>query len=171
MAEAIRAIIVGLALTIAISLFPATGHSQTIRKGPNWSELSTQERQILAPLASDWDKWDLLRKNKWLVIAKRYPTLPAPEQQRIRERMQGWAKLSSQERQAAREKFKGLKQLPPEKRNELGKKWIEYQSLPPEQRQELRRASATPRSTPGSDQTKTSAPPPTSSPPPSPAVR
>jgi hypothetical protein len=142
LAEAFRAIIVGLALSITMALLPAPANSQTIRKGPNWSELSTQDRQLLAPLESDWNKFDLLRKNKWLAMAKRYPTLPVAEQQRIRERMEGWAKLSSQERQAAREKFKGLKQLPPDKRTELHNKWIEYQSLPQEQRQELRRAPA-----------------------------
>jgi Protein of unknown function (DUF3106) len=151
LAEAFRAIIIGLALTIAIALLPAPAHSQVIRNGPNWSELSAQDRQVLAPLASDWDKLDLLRKNKWLAMAKRYPTLPAAEQQRIHERMPGWAKLSSQERQAAREKFKGLKQLPAEQRKELPNKWMEYQSLPQEQRQELRRAPTGQRGTSGGD--------------------
>ena len=140
MAEAFRAIIIGLALTIASALLPAPAHSQTIRKGPSWNELSAPDRQVLAPLAPDWNNFDLLRKNKWLAMAKRYPTRDSADQQRIHERMEGWAKLSSQERQAAREKFKGLKKLPLEKRIELSNKWIEYQSLPPEQRQELGRA-------------------------------
>ena len=115
---------------------------------------------MLAPLASSWDNLDLLRKNKWLAMAKRYPTLPSTEQQRIRERMDGWAKLSSQERQAAREKFKGLKTLPPDKRKELSSKWIEYQSLPQEQRQELRSTPPVQRGSSGAD-----APPPQTVPP------
>ena len=142
MAEAFRGVIVGLALSVACALSPEPAHSQPLRNGPNWGELSVQDRQVLAPLASDWDKLDLLRKNKWLAMAKRYQTLPGAEQQRIQERMQGWAKLSSQERQLAREHFKGLKQLPPDQRQELPNKWIEYQSLPPEQRQELSRIPA-----------------------------
>ena len=151
--------IIGLALTFASTFFSAPAYSQPIGKGPNWSELSAQDRQVLAPLASDWDKLDLLRKNKWLAMANRYRTLPPAEQQRIQERMQGWAKLSSQERQAARENFKGLKQLPPEKRKELRNKWIEYQSLPQEQRQELRRAPAGERGPSGSDPSRVRPPP------------
>lgn len=143
MAEARRAVAFGLALTFATFLLaaPVPAFSQ-VRSGPSWSDLAPAEKQLLAPLQPDWDKWDLLRKNKWLEVAKRYPTLPAPEQERIRERMAGWAKLSTQERAAARENFKGLKKLPPEQRNELPSKWMEYQSLPPEQRQELQRAVA-----------------------------
>ena len=160
MAEAFQAIVVGLALTVVIASWSAPAYSQAIRKGPSWSELSAQDRQVLAPLASDWDKFDLLRKNKWLEVAKRYPTLPATEQRRIQERMPGWAKLSSQERQAARENFKGLKQLPPDQRKELPDKWREYQSLPQDQRQELRRAPGG-RGSPGD-----SLPPPRPMPPP-----
>ncbi len=143
-------------------MLPATAQSQVIRKGPNWSELSAPDRQVLAPLASSWDKLDLLRKNKWLAIARRYPTLPPTEQQRIRERMDGWAKLSSQERQAAREKFKGLKKLPPDQRKELPSKWIEYQSLPQEQRQELRSTPPVQRGSSGVDATPPRTVPPTS---------
>jgi hypothetical protein len=102
----------------------------------------------------------LLRKNKWLVLAKRYPSLPVTEQQRIRERMEGWVKLSSEERQAARENFKGIKQLPAEKRKELPNKWMEYQSLPQEQRQELRRAPAGARSPSGEPSSARPTPPP-----------
>ena len=86
-----------------------------VRSGPAWSELSPADKQLLAPLQQDWDKWDLLRKNKWIAMSKRYPTLPAAEQERIRDRMGGWAKLSTQERQSAREKFKGLEKLPAER--------------------------------------------------------
>lgn len=164
MAEPFRAIIVGLLLAITTAFLSLPVDAQTVRKGPGWSELSAQDRQVLAPLQSDWDNFDLLRKNKWLAMSKRYPTLPAAEQQRIRERMQGWAKLSSQERQVAREKFKGIKQLPPEKRSELRNKWMEYQSLPQEQRQELRKPPAGQRSTPTADQSPARPSPPPAAP-------
>ena len=129
----------GLALIFALTLLSAPAWSQ-VRSGPAWSELSSQDKQLLAPLQPDWDKWDLLRKNKWLQMAKKYPTLPAAEQVRIRDQMVGWAHLSTQERQAARAKFKGLTQLPPEQRKDLQGKWQEYQSLPQEERQALRRS-------------------------------
>ena len=149
MAEARRAISFGLALILASLLLAAPAWSQ-VRNGPKWAELSVAEKQVLAPLQPEWDSWDLLRKNKWLAMAKRYPTLGAGEQQRIHEQMQGWAKLSTAERNAAREKFKGLKQLPPDARRELPNKWMEYQSLPPTERQELSRppVSRAPATTP-----------------------
>ena len=164
MAQAVRAVIAGLLLALASALLSFPSIAQPLRTGPTWNELSAQDRQVLAPLAPDWDRWDLLRKNKWLAMAKRYPTLPRAEQERIQERMQGWAKLSSQERQQAREQFKGLKKLPPDQREALTRKWIEYQSLPPERRQELRQ---TPPATRGGTQFKPPAPSSPPSPPPS----
>ena len=114
-------------------------------KGPSWNELNSRDRQILAPLGPEWDQMDLLRKNKWLGVARRYPAMHQDEQQRVQERMQDWSRLSSQERQAAREKFKGLNQLPTDKRQDLHNKWLEYQNLPQEQRQALRQAPPTAR--------------------------
>ena len=108
----------GLSLIFALTLLSAPAWSQ-VRSGPAWSELSSSDKQVLAPLQQDWDKWNLLRKNKWLQMAKKYPSLSAAEQARIRDQMVGWAKLSTQEREAAREKIKGLTKLPPEQRKDL----------------------------------------------------
>jgi acyl-CoA reductase-like NAD-dependent aldehyde dehydrogenase len=107
--------------------------------------LSPADKQILAPLAPDWDQWDAQRKQKWLGIAKRYPTLGPTEQQRVQQQMRAWAQLTPAQRQAAREQYKTLKQLPPEQRAEVRQKWQEYQQLPPEKRSEL----ATPTPPPG----------------------
>ncbi|HXX86356.1 MAG TPA: DUF3106 domain-containing protein [Casimicrobiaceae bacterium] len=100
-------------------------------------ELSPAERQILAPLAPDWDKFPAERKQKWLGIARRYPSLAPAEQQRIQQQMRPWADLTPAQRQAAREQYKTLKKLPPEQRQEVVQKWQEYQQLPPETRREL----------------------------------
>jgi len=142
------ALIAALAAAILLAFAPAAANAQIALKSPKWSELSPQERQVLAPLGSDWENMDLMRRNKWREIAKRYPTLRDGEQQRLRERMEGWARLSSQERQAARERFKGINQLPPDQRRELSNKWHEYQNLPQEQRQQLQRAPRDPPSAP-----------------------
>ena len=158
----------GLSLIFAITLLSAPALSQ-VRSGPAWSELSSSDKQLLAPLQQDWDKWDLLRKNKWLQMAKKYPTLPAAEQVRIRDQMEGWAKLSTQERQAAREKFKGLTKLPPEQRKDLNGQWQEYQSLPQEERQALRRSAPSKGGTAGPGSTPTVAGQPAGAPPGQPA--
>ena len=50
-------------------------HAQITLGSPSWSQLSPQEKQMLAPLASDWDKLDAQRKQKWRGIAQRYPKM------------------------------------------------------------------------------------------------
>ncbi|HEV7929114.1 MAG TPA: DUF3106 domain-containing protein, partial [Nitrosospira sp.] len=40
---------------------------------PSWSELKPQQREVLAPLAQEWNDMDPAKKKKWLGIAKRYP--------------------------------------------------------------------------------------------------
>ncbi len=105
--------------------------------GPNWSQLSPSERQILAPLQPEWEKLDAQRKQKWRGIAERYPRMSPAEQQRVNEQMRPWASLSPQERAAAREQYKTLKQLPPEKKEDVRQKWEQYRNLPPEERQKL----------------------------------
>jgi len=102
----------------------------------------------LAPLANDWDKLDAQRKQKWLGIAKRYPNMGPPEQERIQRQMSAWAQLTPEQRRAAREQYKSLKQLPPDKRQGVREKWQEYQQLPPEKRREL--SSHPPPGKPGS---------------------
>jgi hypothetical protein len=111
---------------------------------PSWSALTPAEKQVLAPLAGEWDRMDAQRRLKWLGIARRYHTMKPEEQQRIRTQMQAWAKLTPEQRQAARERYRALKKLPPEKRGEVRRKWEEYQNLPPERRRELAAQPAPP---------------------------
>ena len=40
------------------------------------------DRQVLAPLASDWNRLDAQRKQKWRGLAQRYPTMAPDQQQR-----------------------------------------------------------------------------------------
>ena len=60
---------------VAFAFAASTAQGQIALKSPAWKDLSGQDRQVLAPLASDWDHLDAARKQKWLGIAKRYPTL------------------------------------------------------------------------------------------------
>lgn len=132
------------ALVAACSVSAPGVAGPLVLHSPAWSELSPGDRQILAPLASDWNQWDLQRKQKWLGIAKRYPSLTPTEQQRVQQQMHAWAQLTPAERQAAREQYKSMKQLPPERREEVRQKWQEYQQLPPEKRRELATSRAGP---------------------------
>ena len=94
---------------------------------PAWTELTSAQQQVLAPLQPEWEQLDTLRRKKWVSIADRYPTMKQAEQQRLQKRMQEWAQLTPDERRVARENYKTLKKLPPKQRNEVRQKWQEYQ--------------------------------------------
>jgi len=126
-----------LALTLALALSPSPAPAQITLGSPSWSQLTPKEREILAPLQSDWDQLDAQRKSKWRGIAQRYPKMKPDEQQRIHDQMKGWAELTPQQRATAREQYKSMNKLPPDKQNEVRQRWQEYQSLPPEQKREF----------------------------------
>ena len=120
-----------LLLVLAATAVPAAPKD----RGPQWSQLSADQQQILAPLAADWDK-QLSREQrvKWIGIAKRYPTMKAEEQARVQARMQKWAKLTPEQRWQARERYRSLGKIAPERREELQHYWAEYQALPPQEK-------------------------------------
>lgn len=118
---------------------------------PSWAQLSTEQKNILAPLAGEWDKMDGFRRKKWLGIAQRYPTLSPDEQARMQRRMTEWAKLTPEERKRAREKYQSLQKAPPEKKEAVKQKWEEYKELPESEKSRLNAEAArkpAPRSTP-----------------------
>ena len=104
---------------------------------PVWSELTPPQQQILAPLQSDWDQLDALRRKKWVEIAGRYPKMKPEEQQRLQQRMTEWTRLTPAERKAARDRYQSLQKLPPQKRQEVSSEWERYQkSLAQQQRKQ-----------------------------------
>ncbi|WP_431051340.1 DUF3106 domain-containing protein [Roseateles sp. L2-2] len=132
---------------------PTTGPG-ALTSSQNWASLSASQKEALAPLSKEWDQLDGARKGKWLEIAARYPTLPAEHQQRLRERMVEWTRMSPAERQRARIGYQHANELRgPEQETRLREKWDAYQALPPEKRQRLveraaEKASAAGRDTP-----------------------
>lgn len=105
---------------------------------PAWKELTPQQRQILQPLAEDWDGMASFRRKKWMGIAERYSQLTPEEQQRMQRRMKAWARLPAEERRIAREKFKKLQKAPTEKRESIKLRWEQYMELPDEEKQRLK---------------------------------
>jgi hypothetical protein len=101
---------------------------------PQWSDLTPAQQQALAPLSSDWDKIDTLRKQKWLAIANKFPSIKPEEQQRLQDRMRDWAKLTPAQRRAARESYARAKKLNADQKSE---KWQQYQNLPEEEKKKL----------------------------------
>jgi hypothetical protein len=101
-------------------------------------QLSTQQKNILAPLVKEWDRMENIGKKKWLGIADRYPNMKHDEQQRMQERMREWANLTPEQRAKIRNSYKDFNQLPPEQKQVVKQKWDAYSNLPPDQQQRLR---------------------------------
>ncbi|MBE0614679.1 MAG: DUF3106 domain-containing protein [Burkholderiales bacterium] len=122
MAKALAALMLGLC--IALSNFAVAAE----KKQPDWAQLTPEQQQILAPLASDWNNFDNKRRKKWLLTAKRYPKLKPEQQQRLQKQMHVWAKLTPEQRRIARENYKKLTKQPPEKREVVKRKWRERET-------------------------------------------
>jgi hypothetical protein len=100
--------------------------------------LDAEQRSILAPLSTEWDKTEGFRRKKWIGIAQRYPSLSADEQMRMQRRMTDWAKLTPDERKRARDKYKSLQKDSPEKKEAVKLKWQEYKELPESEKSRLK---------------------------------
>jgi hypothetical protein len=138
-----------LVAIIVACLFATSGWSETTSPSlvatapqPKWSDLTVQQKIVLAPLADDWDSLEYYRQKKWLGIVARFPVMAPEEQRRIQGQMQEWGKLTSEQRQMARENFKAANQLPAEKKQELKQKWEEYSSLPEDEKEKLKQQAA-----------------------------
>lgn len=108
---------------------------------PAWSQLSPAQQKALTPLRADWDKLDAPRKQKWLEVASRFGTMPPQRQERVRERMTEWARMSPTQRSEARLNYQQSKQVPPQDRQA---RWEAYQALPAEERAALAARAAKP---------------------------
>lgn len=135
--------VAALALAMAGALAPLTCAAQGASRlpstaaatdGPDWQALPVEQQRILAPIATQWASLDKASREKWLDVAKRYPSLPPQAQQRMQERMTQWARLPAEQRGEARLRYRNIQQLSPQ---ELQRKWAAYQALPAETREEL----------------------------------
>lgn len=104
---------------------------------PTWAELTPAQQHALAPLASEWNKMPLNRKEKWLVIGNKFASMSPPEQERIQDRMRDWVKLTPAQRRSVRESYTRAKKLDAEKKSA---QWKEYQQLSEEQKKKLSQA-------------------------------
>jgi hypothetical protein len=102
--------------------------------GLDWKDLTAAERSALEPLAAEWEKFEVVRRKKWIEIADRFPEWTPEEQKRRQDRMRELAGLTPEQRRTARESFARAQALPPEKRAELFK---QYQDLPEEKKAQL----------------------------------
>jgi hypothetical protein len=116
-------------LTLGLCVALSTLASAAEKKQPDWSQLTPEQQQILAPLASDWNNFDAIRRRKWLLTAKRYPLMKPEQQHRLRAKMRRWAELTPEQRRIARENYRKLAKQSPQEREMIKRKWQERQKL------------------------------------------
>jgi Protein of unknown function (DUF3106) len=117
--------LLGIAFALCLAI-PAALAQSSSQASPSWRQLSSENQRILAPLEGEWEKFDALRKRKWMGIAQRYQKMTVEEQERLQRRMKEWASLTPEQRRAAREKYKEFEQLPVEDRQAIRQRWDQY---------------------------------------------
>jgi hypothetical protein len=105
-----------------------TSHAQT------WVQLPDSQKEILAPLESDWSSITKDQKKKWVEVANRYPQMVDTEKSILQSRMSEWANLSPEQRRAARDNYLRSLKFSPEKKAEA---WHAYQQLSDEDKKRL----------------------------------
>lgn len=115
---------------------PRNGLAQRrlLASGPNWGELSAAQQRVLQPLEKRWSFMGEVQKNRWMVLADSFDTLPATEQLKLRDRMVSWASLSAQQRSQARLNYAITNRMAPK---DKWAQWEAYQALSEEQRRAL----------------------------------
>lgn len=109
---------------------------------PVWSQLTSQQRTVLAPLSRDWDSMENFRRKKWLLIAERYSAMKPEEQQRMQDRMREWARMTPEQRAKVRDSYKEFTQLPTEKKQVVKQKWETYSGLSEEEKARIKQEKA-----------------------------
>ncbi|HNU65487.1 MAG TPA: DUF3106 domain-containing protein [Methylotenera sp.] len=107
----------------------------------SWAELNDSQKQVLNPLASEWDTLRPWQREKMLDIARDYPKMDAAKQALVQKRLGNWSRMTPYERENARKSHQQFQSLSADKKNELRKKWVEYQKLPESECARLRAES------------------------------
>lgn len=122
------------AVTLITALFLADPAMAQPAGGPSWNQLSSQQREALAPLAGQWATMPAENKRKWLDIADKYPQLSPEGKSRLQARMADFSRLTPEQRRTARENFQRAYELPRESRESAVER---YRSLPDDKKKEL----------------------------------
>ena len=109
----------------------ATPAAKPAPAGPLWHELTPQQRQILTPVAGEWNGFSGPKKQRLLNVAKRYPDMSPAEQLKIQARLPHWTELPQTTRDEARNNMKKLLQLPPDERKRTEEKLRAKLAPPP----------------------------------------
>lgn len=102
-----------------------------------WAQLNVEQRQVLKPLALEWDTLRPWQRERMLDIARDYPKMNSDKQSLVQKRLSNWSRMTPYERENARKRHQQFQSLSADKKMELRKKWTEYQQLPAAERARL----------------------------------
>lgn len=126
---------------LSLAIFFSSASAQAEDENVSWLQLSNEQRQVLNPLASEWDTLRPWQREKMLSIARDYPKMSADKQALVQKRLSNWSRMTPYERENARKKYQQFQALSADKKNELRKQWKEYQQLSESERARLRAES------------------------------
>ncbi len=67
-----------------------------------WAQLTPEQKKVLAPLGAEWDTLRPWQREKMLDIARDYPKMDAKKQERVKQRLISWSRMTPYERENAR---------------------------------------------------------------------
>lgn len=131
----VRRLAQGVAFVLVAAL--AAGAAQAKDRTPDltWLALDAAQREILAPLADEWDRLNPDSRRRWLGVAMRFPKMTPIGQKRVKTRIGKWAALTPQQRAEARARYKRM--LQERKMKRLQREWQRYLALSVEERKAL----------------------------------
>jgi hypothetical protein len=127
------------AVLLLVLLFAGTARAEDVNV--SWAQLNAEQRQVLKPLAAEWDTLRPWQRERMLDIARDYPKMSASKQNLVQQRLSNWSRMTPYERENARKRHQQFQSLPADKKSELRKKWMEYQQLSTAERARLSRES------------------------------
>lgn len=129
LAKLLLLVAIGAGLGAIAQIMLSPGKAPAVMFHPSgWSLLTDGEQKILLPLADKWEGMGSIQQEKWRAIARKYPSLPPREQQKIQRRMTRWAGIAPVQRAIARQKFRRYKKKKPEEQERLRSAWRSHQA-------------------------------------------
>lgn len=93
----------------------------------SWTQLSNEQKRVLAPLGAEWDQLRPWQREKMLDIVHEYHKMDAQQQLRLQRRLIKWSRMTPYERENARKRYQQFQTLSAEQKQNLREKWQQHQ--------------------------------------------
>lgn len=103
-----------------------------------WSQLSPDQRRLLAPLHDQWQQLPAARQQRLATHADQWAGLSPEHQQLIRQRLARWAAMTPIQRRELRANARAFRELPPAERARVSAAYRHFQMMSPAERRALR---------------------------------